>query len=74
MLKAHKLNVYNGHLISKSIFILTTPHRQAEVEDCQHNQSHHKVSQEHPAVPLYSKYKATDTNNLQNCGEYTPSH
>lgn len=37
-------------IISKRLFILTAPHRQAEAKSCQHNPSHHTVSQEHPAV------------------------
>lgn len=36
----------------KSLVILTTQHRQAEAEDCQHSPIHHTVSREHPIVTL----------------------
>lgn len=58
----------NPH-ISKSVFVLTAPYRQAEAEDCQHNPFHHTVSQEHPTV-----FHTVTQKDTKNSDEHTPSH
>lgn len=64
---------HHYHHIGKSLFILTTPHRQAETEDA--NPYHHTVSQEHPTVSHTVTQEASEFVKIQkNAGEHTASH